>query len=165
MKKFVWLMMLMALLLSGCQSVPTFETLGNVYAPQPEPDRQKIQLILPQEASAQTVVSIQGTIYFCDGYEIVVETFSAGDLSSTVRSLTGFDAEALTVMQTKRDGYNCYECAWTSAGETGFQTGRTKIIDDGAWHYSLTVLAPSETAGQLQDQWQQLFESFGLAQS
>lgn len=165
MKKFGWLTMVMVLLLTGCQSVPTFETLGNVYAPQPAADRQRIELSLPEEAAAQTVVGNQGTIYFCDGYEIVLETFSAGDLNSTVRSLTGFDAETLTVMQTKRDGYTCYECVWTSAGENGFQTGRTKILDDGAWHYSLTVLAPAEASVQLQQQWQQMFESFGLAQS
>ena len=139
--------------------------MGNVYEAQPANDKQRIQLSLPEEAAAQTVVGNQGTIYFCDGYEIVLETFAAGDLNGTVRSLTGFDAEQLTVMQTKRDGYTCYECVWTSAGETGFQTGRTKILDDGAWHYSLTVLAPAESAGAMQAQWQQLFESFGLAQS
>lgn len=165
MKKFGWIIIVAALLLTGCQSVPTFETLGNAYAPADAPEQRKFTLELPAEAAAQTMTGDTGTIYFCDGYEIVLEILSAGNLDATVQTLTGFEADSLTLMQTKDADYSCHECAWTSAGEAGFQVGRTKILDDGSWHYCLTVLAPAEEVGQLQNTWQRLFDSFGLTQS
>lgn len=165
MKKYGWIIVILALLLTGCQSVPTFETLGNVYASQGSLEQRTFTLELPADAAAQTITGDTGTIYFCDGYEIVLETMSAGDLNSTLRTLTGFDADALTLMQTKSTDHSCYECAWTSAGEAGFQVGRTKILDDGNWHYCLTVFAPADDAGSLQNDWQLLFNSFALSQS
>ena len=68
-------------------------------------------------------------------------------------------------METKVQGYTCYECVWTSAGEGGFQTARAKILDDGVWHYCLTVFAPAENVSSLQADWQSIFDSFGLDQS
>lgn len=165
MKKYGWIILILVLLLTGCQSVPTFETLGNVYASQEDHEQRTFNLELPADAAAQTITGSTGTIYFCDGYEIVLETMSAGDLDSTLRTLTGFDADALTLMQTRGSDYSCYECAWTSAGEAGFQVGRTKILDDGNWYYCLTVFAPANDAGSLQNDWQRLFESFYLSQS
>lgn len=165
MKKYGWIILALMLLLTGCQAVPTFETLGNVYAHQEVPEQRTFSLELPAEAAAQTMTGETGTIYFCDGYEIVLEILSAGDINGTVQTLSGFDADALTVMQTKSSDHNCYECAWTSAGEAGFQVARTKILDDGVWHYCLTVFAPADNAGELQKTWQQLFDSFGLTQS
>lgn len=164
-KKYGWIILALALVLTGCQAVPTFETLGNVYASQDIPEQRAFSLSLPAEAAAQTITGDTGTIYFCDDYEIVVEILSAGDLDATVQTLTGFDADALTLMQTKSADHSCYECAWTSAAESGFQVGRAKILDDGIWHYCLSVFAPADDVGVLQDDWQELFDSFTLAQS
>jgi len=164
-KKYGWIIVILALLLTGCQSVPTFETLGNVYGQQEQRVQRTFSLKLPEDAAAQTVTGDTGTIYFCDGYEILVETMSAGDLNATLRTLTGFGADQLTLMETKRSDHSCYECAWTSAAEAGFQVGRTKILDDGNWHYCLTVFAPADDVGALQEDWKLLFESFALTQS
>lgn len=165
MKKSLWFILVIALLLTGCASVPTFETLGNAYAPEDVPEPCAYTLKLPDNAAMATIQGDTGRIYFCDGYEILVETLSAGNLDGTVRTLSGFGVKDLTVMETKTQGYSCYECAWTSAGEGGFQTARTKILDDGVWHYCLTVFAPAENVSNLQGQWQSLFDSFALAQS
>lgn len=165
MKRSVWLILLMALLLTGCASVPTFETIGNVYTPENTPEPCAYTLTLPENASVQTIQGDTGRIYFCDGYEILVETLAAGNLDGTVRTLSGFGLRDLTVMETEEKGYRCFECVWTSAGEGGFQTARTKILDDGLWHYCLTVMAPAEMVSSLQEDWKSLFESFALAQS
>ena len=165
MKKSVWIILIIALLLTGCASVPTFETIGNVYTPEDIPEPCAYTLNLPENATVQTIQGDTGWIYFCDGYEILVETLAAGNLDGTVRTLSGFSLQDLTVMETKSQGYACYECVWTSAGEGGFQTARTKILDDGIWHYCLTVMAPAETVGSLQGDWQSLFDSFSLNQS
>ncbi len=162
MKKFGWLMIAVVLLLTGCGSAPTFETLGNVYEAQAAPEPRAYTLKLPEHAAVQTVQGDTGKIYFCDGYEILVETRAGGNLDGTVRNLSGFSLRDLTVLETKEQGITCYECAWTSAGEGGFQTARAKILDDGVWHYCLTVLAPAEEVSSLQADWQQLFDSFSL---
>ncbi len=163
MKKTAVLLLPLVLVLTGCSSVSTFEILGNVYD-QDTPAQAEISLELPADASAQTVSGDTGTIYFCDGYEILVETVSGGDLSATLNALSGFDPQALTVMQTRQGTQQCYETAWSSAAENGFQTARTKILDDGAWHYCVTLLAPAEEVAALQAQWQAIMDSFCLDQ-
>ena len=53
-----------------------------------------------------------------------------------------------------------YDCAWTAAGETGSRIGRATILDDGNYHYTMTVMADSADAGTLQETWQELFATF-----
>ncbi len=162
MKKFGWLILVLSLLLTGCAAAPTFETLGGDLGAQEIPQPRQCSVSLPEAAAVQTAQGDTGTIYFCDGYEILVETMAGGNLSSTVKNISGYDLGELTLVETKGKDYACYECAWTSAGEGGFQTARTKILDDGVYHYCLTVLAPAEEMAGLQEELQQLFGSFTL---
>ena len=165
MKKVIWWILVVTLALTGCSTAALFETLGNIQIPDSIPAQATYTLELPENAAVATIQGDAGTLYFCDGYEILVETMPAGNLDQTVRSLSGFGVEDLTVMETKWQGYSSFECVWTSAGDGGFQTARSKILDDGRWHYCLTVLAPSESVSQLQEAWNDLFTSFGLTQS
>ena len=43
--------------------------------------------------------------------------------------------------------------------------GRAAVIDDGSYHYCLTVMAAEEEAPQLRGTWQALFDSFTLSSS
>lgn len=157
--KKIWILILLALMLSGCSAQETFETVGDdpnavqVMAPG------KLTFAIPADASSQVMYSEAGMLYFCDGYEIMVLTMQSGDLNRTLRSLTGYDSDGLTVIETKVDDMTRYECIWLSAGEMGDQIGRTVIIDDGRFHYSLSVIAPANEAGSLQQSWQEIFSS------
>ncbi len=161
MKKTV-VLLAMLLLLSGCSAAPAFETLGNVYASQPIARQEKVSFLLPEDASAVVLAGESGKLYFCEGYEIMQETMAGGDLNRTVQSLTGYDKESLTLLQTGGIGATRYECAWTAAGEAGDQVGRAVILDDGNYHYCLTVMADSTESGSLQETWQAILSSFAL---
>lgn len=162
MKK-IGLLLVIMLCLGGCKAEETFETLSDVYGEQPLAAKKEVVLSIPEDAAAQVIQSDSGTLYLCDGYEITLQTMSAGDLNRTMQSLTGFESDALTVMETVQAEITRYECVWTAAGEGGDMVGRAAVLDDGTYHYCVTVMAGAQEAGQLQQTWQTLLSSFALA--
>jgi hypothetical protein len=65
-------------------------------------------------------------------------------------------------METLADHGIRYDCVWTAAGETGLQLGRACVLEDGNYHYVLSVMAPEEETGRLREVWQNLFETCRL---
>lgn len=159
MKKLCCLL-IFVLFLAGCQSTPTFETMADVYAPQPKNAPKEVKLELP--ADTQVIAGDSGKLYLCDGYDVTVQTVSGGDINSTITNLTGFATDALTIMQTSVADVNRYECVWTAAGETGDTVGRAVVLDDGQYHYCITVMGQAENAGALAETWQELLSSVSL---
>ncbi len=156
MKK--WGCLLLAVLLTGCAAQPVYEPVLDVYeaaASQPE----KLVFSLPEEASVHTLASENGKLYHCDGYTLTVQTLTGGDLGGTLSVLTGYSAEKLDLLQIAPGRYTC---AWVSAGEGGDQIGRLVLLDDGVWHYAVTVMADARKAGALQETWDTLFQSVTL---
>lgn len=163
MKKRWMILSVLALLLTGCAAEETFETVADENVAQVIAGQRQIYVELPGEAASPAVESGSARLYLCDGYDIHVQILESGDLSETVRTLTGYEKDALTVMQTQREGLACYEFAWVSAGETGDLVGRAMVLDDGSYHYCLTVLGDAETAEQKQVFWEDMFASFRLS--
>lgn len=162
MKKWMVSFLLCAVFLSACASTETFETICDTLDAVDATPAHKLVLTLPQEAAAPTVESGDSRLYQCGGYTISIETLPSGDLDATVETLSGYHADALTLMQTKRDGYSCWEFAWASAGEMGDQVGRALVLDDGAYHYTVCVLGDATTAAQEKLRWEELFQSASL---
>ena len=158
----IFCLLLICLLLGGCSGEKNYENLADVYQPQIQQEPREVLWQLPEGAAAQTVRSDYGQLYFCDGYEIVVCTLQGGSIGQTLKELTGYDLEELTVIKTGTTGSVRYECVWTSAGEGADAVGRAVVIDDGSYHYCLSVMALEEEAPQLKDVWQDLFDSFTL---
>ena len=124
---------------------------------------QKIKLSLPKDATAPTLYSEEcGSLYLCDGYTISVQTLEGGDMDRTLRQLTGFGKADLTVMETDVDGLKRYSCVWSAAGEGGDHVGRALVLDDGSYHYAVSVMAEFSRAGDLSAKWQELFASVEL---
>ena len=94
--------------------------------------------------------------------EELQQILEAGDLNSTVRSVSGFAPEDLKIMQTRRGDTERYDFVWTAAGETGEQICRACILDDGSYHYVLTATADASQGAQVQDVWREMFNSFRL---
>lgn len=161
MKKLC-ILLILCVLLSGCAAAPTFETVDDVYAPSADPQPCEMLLDLPENAAVLT--SNGENLYFCSGYELMTQTLPGGDLAKTLKTITGYDREHLTLLETSRDGLPCYTCAWTSLGESGDRVGRAVVLDDGCYHYCLSVMADAETAGQVQEQWQEVLTSLRLKQ-
>lgn len=163
MKKLC-LMAALVLMLSGCGKTEIFETMSDRYVIPEETPMQQTNMILDRETVSIGWEDGTDRIYLCDDFCVMVETFSAGDLDSTIRSITGYDKEKLTVLERSTDGLRSYECVWASAGEGGDQVGRMLILDDGEHYYALSVMADAQKAGELAQTWQLLFDSFSIGQ-
>lgn len=149
--------------MSGCGAQETFETVSDSDAVQVVALKYQLQVSLPEEAAISSMESNDDNkIYLCDGYALTVQKLSAGDLDRTLREITGFGADALTVMQTRKDGFKQYECVWAAAGENEDQVGRATILDDGTYHHAVTVMAGYTQAGDLQSTWQDIMDSATL---
>ena len=160
MKKILCLVLLIPLLV-GCGATPAMETIADTPDQAVSAPVQQILLDLPGSATLETADSqSQDKLYLCDGYTVAVQTMEAGDLDRTLRNATGYGREDLTLMQTADPAGQCYRCVWASAGEGQTQVGKTCIIDDGSYHYVLTVMMPEKSAGELSVQVQQLMDSF-----
>ena len=162
MKK-VSMILVFVMLLCGCSAAPTFETMGDDHVQSVMQEERGVLLTIPEEAAAVAVRGDAGTIYLCDGFEVTAQVLRAGDLSGTFRDLTGFESDGLTVMATAAIGWTRYECVWTSAGEQGDTVGRAVILDDGVYHYCLTLTADADDMSELQDVFQKIINSYSLA--
>ena len=163
MKK-LWIVLALGLVLSGCGSQETFETVSDLYAQPVSAILQQVVLDIPQDAVAAVMQSdSEGTMYLCDDYTITVQTFASGDLNKTLQTATGYGKDKLQIMRTHANNAKRYECVWTAAGEGETQVGRTCVLDDGSYHYVLTVMAAEKQAGALMQTWNALMESFRIA--
>ncbi len=154
----------LVLMLTGCAEPESFETISDLYVePQLQP-AQQTSLLLGQESVNIEQEAGTDRIYLCDDFCVMVQTFSAGDLDATIRSITGYSKENLTVLEHRENGITNYECVWVSAGEGGDQVGRMLILDDGSHHYALSVMAEADMAGELTPVWELLFDSFAIGE-
>ena len=161
MKKML-LCFVLALTLAGCGEAEVFETVGDEMVQSVMAEPREISLALPEEAVLPAMETDNGTIYICQHYDVSVQTLESGDLEKTIRSVSGFDMYDLTIMETTVSDADCYEFVWTSAGEWEDQVCRCRILDDGNYHYVLTVMADADTAPRLEEGWQSIFSSFSL---
>lgn len=161
MKKYC-VLLLMGLLLCGCTSQETMETISDEILVPVMAQPRNIAVELPGEAALPVVENDAGRIYLCDEYEIVLQTLDGGDLDRTMQTVSGLERDQLTIMETFADDVNRYEFVWTSAGERGEQLGRGVILDDGSYHYCLSVLRNAEKADKSQINWNQVFGTFKL---
>ena len=154
------LILVLCLFLCGCGVQETFETVEDDHAAAVMQEQKRISLQVEEDAVA--LQGDTGTIYLCDGYEVTAEILSAGNLNGTFQTLTGFGMDALTVVETSAGDTSRYECVWTAAGEQGDTVGRAVILDDGIYHYCVTVSAAAEDAAALQAAWQAILDSLTL---
>lgn len=152
------------LLLSGC-AIQTFETVEDPDYVEAMVKPGKLLMDLPEDTVLPAMQSASGMLYFCEDYEISVETVPSGNLSRTMQTLTGFDKAALQPIRTEKDGVDCYECVWTFAGEGGDHVGRLVILDDGSYHYCVSVTSLATYAGTHAQAWNELFQSVTLAKN
>lgn len=163
MKKW-WILLTTALLLTGCAKAETFEKVDDELLEPVMAEAGEISLALPEGAAAQTMLTGEGDkLYFCEDYTVTVQTMARGDLHRTIKNLCGFDREGLKVVETGTDGLRCWDWVWTAVGEGGDAIGRAAVIDDGKYHYCVTVMADAGLAGALEGEWTALLQSFAVS--
>lgn len=155
-------MILLGCFLCGCAGQEVMETVADELVVPALAQLREISVSLPDNAVAPAAGNGGAQIYYSDDYEIVLETVSSGDLNGTIRAMSGYGPEKLTIVQTRRNGADCHEFVWACAGETGERLGRGIILDDGHYHYCMSVLrdVPGEEKSQIV--WDQVFSSFTL---
>lgn len=161
MKKWLTFGLCMVLL-SGCAAEETFETVADEQVQSVSAPMRQVLVTLPEEAAAPVSESESGTLYQCDGYEIMLQTFPSGDLNATIQSVSGYGRSSVTVMETNLNGWKQYEFVWASAGEQGDCLGKAAILDDGSYHYCLSALAEADRAEEFEEVWDTMFDSFVL---
>ena len=162
MKK-MWMIAMASLLLCGCaRQVETAETVADMWETPVLAAPREFRLELPGEALECAMESDTGRLYLGDSYDVVVQTLSSGDLDATIRELTGFSKDEITVIQTRTEYPKRWEFAWASAGEEGDRIGRGVIIDDGTYHYCLSALQDADVT-DCQIVWSEVCNSFELS--
>lgn len=162
MMKKILIILLCSVLLSGCAAEDTFETVADEWVQSVAAPVRDVMLTLPEEAAAPVSAKENGTLYQCDGYEIMLETLPSGDLDATLQNVTGYAREDLTVLETRSSGIKRYDLVWSCMGEAGELVGRACVLDDGDYHYVLSVLADAERAGEFEAEWNSLFSGYSL---
>lgn len=162
MKKGWSIIILTAVLLAGCGTQETFETLADIYAHGPMREPREVTVRLPREAAAVANSAEDAVLYLCDGFDVTVQTFSGGDLDGTVRNVTGYSREDLTVIETGAGPYMRYDIAWSCAGEGEDQICRAVILDDGVYHYAVSCMGNQSDYKKVAAKWEEIFDSFDL---
>jgi len=159
--KRLLLSLILILALCGCSSEPEFETVTDTWEDPVQAAAGEIQFAVPSDAALE-VFEGDGAckLYLCDGYDLVMQTLDAGDLERTLRQISGYSADKLTVIETLQQTLKRFDCVWSSSGESGDQLIRTAILDDGNYHYVLMAMGDASKATTLQETWQSIFDSF-----
>ena len=155
--------LLISLLLAGCGAEETVETVADEWVKRVSAPARDVILALPEDAAAPVSAGEKGILYRCQGFELLVETLASGDLEATIREITGYSRENLTVLETRDGDLKRYDLVWSCLGEQGQQVARGCILDDGNYHYVLTVLADAERAGEFESVWNELFSGYSLS--
>ena len=161
-KRVLFGMLAAAILLGGCGKAETFETVADELDVPVLAQPRTVTVDIPGEAEQGALETASGRLYVTDDYEIILETMDSGDLDATLLELTGRSKDQLTVLETREDGLKRYEFVWATAGEEGDRLGRGIILDDGNYHYCLSVERPADPEKASQVVWTQVFSSFGL---
>ena len=104
-----------AILLTGC-AAPTFETLGDIPHQQvAAPVPQKVVLTLPEGTVKSVWSGEEDTMYLCEDYTVHLQTMDSGDLKQSIRCLSGFDQDDLTVVGEVFGVWNIEGPAWLEA--------------------------------------------------
>lgn len=153
----------MILLLAACGTQETFETVDDSVEVPAVAAEQQLIMELPLDAQAPVSQGEDGAkMYVCDNCVITVQVTESGDVEQTIHTNTGFAMDQLQIVQTCEADVQRYECVWTAIGEGGEQVGRLCVLDDGAYHYTVTAMADAEYAGSLRQSWASMFDSMHL---
>lgn len=158
MKRCVWVLLLV-FALCGCGGEETLETISDEWIIPVMAQPREISVRLPDELVLPVLEQDGKQLYMAADYELMLETHAAGDLDATIRGLCGYGKEDLTMIQTRQAEADRYDFVWTAAGEKGERLGRGVILDDGNYHYCMSVMRDQ---GDTLIVWRDVFGSFSL---
>ena len=160
--RYVCLLLTLVSVLCACSAQKEFETLSDQIQYQ-EPIPSEVILELPKDIAVSVFSDDNGNmLYISDDYTVETYLMPSGNMDKTILEVTGFHKEDMRIVETETDGVKRYECVWSSVGEGALQNCRTTILDDGDFHYVLTVIGDQSAASKYSDEWLQIFKSYRL---
>ena len=157
-KRWLW-MIVLAVLLCGCKAEETLETVSDEWMVPAMAQPREISVRLPENTVLPVMEQDGRRLYMGQDYEIMLETLASGDLNATICTISGFEKEQLTILETNQADTDRYDFVWTTTGEQGHRLGRAVVLDDGNYHYCMTALRDAEESIIV---WQDVFSSFNL---
>lgn len=153
-------------LLTGCAK-PVWETVDDEVTVLPtalwQETAYEIQLGLPQ--GLELVEQTENRCFYgvdADGLEVETCRFLAADCDSAIRAVSGFEAEELTILQTRRFDLPEYQFAWVAQTEQGSRLYRADLILDEMDCYAVICSRPEQAGTTLDQEISQVFSTFGL---
>ena len=161
MKKWLFVVLL-CLMLTGC-SKEAFETMSDLYEEPKNLEPAQVLLMLPQEAALMTPgEETAERFYLCKDFTLSLQTLPGGDMEKTLKTVSGYSKQQLSLVCLSQGDMKRYELVWAVAGEQGDEVARAVILDDGKFHYVLTLQTPADRVADLQQTWNELMSTFSL---
>ena len=167
MKKY-WCLVVVCLvvLLCSCSAQVQWETVDDeaIAVSSVEEEPYVITFGVPEDVNLDPISNGNSSLYVQkDGeYEIFSDTFTASSLDEALRTVSGFGAEELDVVETQRFGLPEYRFAWASSSDEGEYLSQASLVEDGSQYYTL-IFSVREDAGREYDGCAEaVFSSFGL---
>ena len=123
--------------LSGCAAAPVmWETVDDVLpvlADASYDSAYTMAFDVPADAAAAFSDDSAQRVYIqSDGeYEIMAETLALSTIDAVARHVSGFDADQLQMIKTRRFGMEEYQFAWYSESDEGGRLYRADVLMDG----------------------------------
>ena len=163
MKKWIFgLVLVFGIFLCGCNGTESYEVLSDDIVGVPIAEPAKVELKLPEDSALAVMSGSDWQYYEGEHYQIILQTFSSGNLDQTLQNITGYQIDNLSVIETSVDGIDKFHCAWSAVSDEGELVGRCTILDDGMYHYCLSVLVEADAACEVRDTIDAVFATYAL---
>ncbi len=156
----------LAALLCGCRAEVQWETVDDevVAASGPAEEPYIITFGVPDDASLEPLSEEHRNLYVQEdgAYEILSDVITAPNLDEALRAVSGFGADELEVLETRRFGLPEYRFAWASASDEGNYVSQASLVEDGSYYYALIFSVREEMGSAYEGCAEAVFSSFGI---
>lgn len=163
MKKWILgMFLLFGVFLCGCRGGESFEVIADNVGELPVIEPAKVEVKIPEDGTLAVMSGSDWQCYEGENYQIILQTYPSGDLNQTLQNITGYNKDHLSVMEISGENIDKYLCAWSAVSEEGELVGRCTVLDDGVYHYCLSVLVDAEVSGEIRDTVDAVFATYSL---
>lgn len=164
--KIVSVLLFLVLIFCGC-SKSAWETLNDSDQPMVVSTKakhtHKIDVNLPDELSL--FADTNGCSLYTDDsgdFEVETRTFLASSMEAALETLTGFQADELSVLKTEKDNVIYYRLSWITNGEKGECIHTAKLMLSGPECYAVVCTTNENSSYKYKDQIRQVMATCEL---
>lgn len=160
--RVVIMLLLVFIMFGGCQKGEDLEVIADDWKETLVQEPAHVQFNVPDDVSLEVMSGNDWKVYQGDYYQILVQHYPSGDLDRTLKDICGYTKEDLTVIEITGEDIDKYLFGWSAVSEEGELVGRCAVLDDGRFHYCLSVLVNAEKSGELRGIIDSVFASYSI---